>query len=126
MTRFAPDTRRFSKYGASKAPCRQGHIHDSIKEAARCNELHMLLAAHKIENLEIQKEFLLVPAIKYEKPMKSERKVSYIADFVYDDTETGKTIIEDTKGIKTKEYIIKRKLVKEKYCQDGKTIFIET
>ena len=38
-----------------------------------------------------------------------EREVSYVADFVY--TENGKRIVEDTKGFKTKDYIIKRKLM---------------
>jgi hypothetical protein len=38
-----------------------------------------------------------------------EREVSYVADFVY--TQDGKTIVEDTKGFKTKDYIIKRKLM---------------
>lgn len=40
-----------------------------------------------------------------------ERKVEYVADFVYTDVETGENIVEDTKGIRTTEYIIKRKLM---------------
>lgn len=40
-----------------------------------------------------------------------ERKVEYVADFVYADTETGSLVVEDTKGVKTKDYIIKRKLM---------------
>ena len=39
-----------------------------------------------------------------------ERAVSYIADFVYTD-ENGKTVVEDAKGFRTKDYIIKRKLL---------------
>jgi hypothetical protein len=38
-----------------------------------------------------------------------ERACAYVADFVY--TENGKKIVEDTKGFKTKDYIIKRKLM---------------
>jgi hypothetical protein len=38
-----------------------------------------------------------------------EREVAYIADFVY--TEDGKRIVEDSKGFKTKDFIIKRKLM---------------
>ena len=34
---------------------------------------------------------------------------SYIADFVY--KKNGETIVEDTKGVRTKEYIVKRKLM---------------
>ena len=32
-----------SKYNASKMQCRQGHVHDSKKEAWRCNDLHQML-----------------------------------------------------------------------------------
>jgi hypothetical protein len=38
-----------------------------------------------------------------------ERECSYIADFVY--TEDGKQVVEDAKGFRTQEYIIKRKLM---------------
>lgn len=40
-----------------------------------------------------------------------ERACRYIADFVYTDNDTGLTVVEDTKGVRTKEYIIKRKLM---------------
>lgn len=40
-----------------------------------------------------------------------EKSCKYIADFVYTDNETGQTVVEDTKGVQTKEYIIKRKLM---------------
>ena len=40
-----------------------------------------------------------------------ERAVNYVADFVYTDLKTGQKIVEDAKGAKTKEYIIKRKLM---------------
>ena len=42
-----------------------------------------------------------------------ERECSYKADFVYG--EDGKTVVEDVKGFRTKEYIIKRKLMLERY-----------
>lgn len=42
-----------------------------------------------------------------------ERKCSYIADFVYWDG--FEMVVEDTKGMRTKEYIIKRKLMLYKY-----------
>lgn len=40
-----------------------------------------------------------------------ERPCRYVADFVYTDRATGQTVVEDTKGVRTKEYIIKRKLM---------------
>lgn len=108
-----------NKYGAKKSECCQGHLHDSKKEAYR---LHILQKHGKISDLRIQVKFELIPAVKYTN-MPNERAVTYVADFVY--TENGLTIIEDTKGMKTKDYIIKRKLLKQKFCQDGKTVFRE-
>jgi hypothetical protein len=43
-----------------------------------------------------------------------ERPVKYVADFVYT-TEDGLQVVEDTKGVRTKEYIIKRKLMLWQY-----------
>ncbi len=89
---------------------------DSKKEANRYCELKTLLNAKAIKNLELQKEYTLIPAqyeyieINGKKKRKCiERACNYKADFVYE--KDGKTIVEDTKGYKTKDYIIKRKLM---------------
>lgn len=111
------------KYGNTKKTCNYGHVHDSIKEASRCDDLHLMQKAGVIENLEIQKKYELIPAKKY-RGMKNEKSCEYIADFVYE--ENGKKVIEDTKGFRTRDFIIKRKLFKYLYCKDDKTIFIET
>lgn len=42
-----------------------------------------------------------------------EKECAYIADFVY--TKGDETVVEDAKGVRTKEYIIKRKLMLERY-----------
>lgn len=113
-----------TKYHSHKAQCKQGHLHDSKAEARRCNELYLLKAAGEISGIQVQKRFELLPAIKYE-GQPNERRIDYIADFVY--TENGKVIVEDVKGKKTKDYIIKRKLFKAKYCKDNDRIkFKET
>lgn len=39
-----------------------------------------------------------------------EKACDYVADFVYLD-ESGRTVVEDAKGCRTKDYIIKRKLM---------------
>lgn len=111
------------KYKSKKARCRAMHIHDSKKEAARCNELQLLQRAGAISDLRIQQKYELIPAQRYE-GMPNERSCSYIADFTY--FKDGVFIIEDCKGYRTPEYKIKRKLVKQRYCSDGKAIFIET
>lgn len=112
-----------TKYHSHKAQCRQGHLHDSKAEARRCNELHLLQLAGEISGLKTQVKFTLLPARQYiDQP--NERAVTYIADFVYDEGEI--TVIEDTKGVKTKDYIIKRKMLKDKYCREQSCIFRET
>lgn len=40
-----------------------------------------------------------------------EKSVCYVADFVYTIAETGENVVEDSKGVRTKDYIIKRKLM---------------
>ena len=114
----------YNKYGNAKTICYNGHKHDSKKEAERCNELHLLLKAKRISDLEIQKKFVLIPPRKYNR-MSNERGWDYIADFVY--KENGILIVEDTKGYKTKDYIAKRKAFKDKYCfENDDILFIET
>ncbi|KAF0844339.1 uncharacterized protein DUF1064 [Methylovorus glucosotrophus] len=81
---------------------------DSKKEAKRYGELKLLERAGLIKDLQLQVAFELVPPQKG--GMRKELAVKYIADFVY--TENGQQVIEDTKGVKTKDYIIKRKLMK--------------
>lgn len=115
--------RSASKYYAKKTPCLYGHIHASAKEAERCNELHLLLRAGEITDLDTQKSYELIPAqYRYEerynkagkrlkdKAILLERACSYKADFVYH-LKDGTLVVEDCKGIRTKEYLIKRKLM---------------
>jgi len=63
----------------------------------------------KITDLRRQVKYVLIPAQRDENGKLIEREVSYKADFVYE--YDGETVVEDTKGVKTKEYIIKRKLM---------------
>lgn len=98
-------------------------IFDSKKESKRWQELCLLQRAGKITDLQRQVKFILIPT-QYEKfPRYSdktgkrlkdgirtlEQECSYVADFVY--MQDGKRVVEDTKGVKTKDYIIKRKLM---------------
>lgn len=94
---------------------------DSQREATRYRELTFLLNDGIITDLRRQVKYLLIPAqrepatvgkrggIKQGKLL--EHECSYIADFVYRIVESGETIVEDTKGMRTKDYIIKRKLM---------------
>ena len=92
-----------SKYGNIKTRTSDGILHDSIKEANRWCELNLLLRAGKIQDLQRQVKYELIPK------QDGERAVSYIADFVY--TENGKKVVEDVKGMRTKEYKLKKKMM---------------
>lgn len=103
-----------NKYGAKRVG-----KHASKKEHYRSATLQMMQRAGVIANLREQVKFELIPSQYGEcgKDFKGrttrvllERACSYIADFVYTDSK-GQTIVEDTKGVRTKEYIIKRKLM---------------
>lgn len=113
-----------SKYYNVKTRALDGTVFDSHKEARRWDELLLLQRAGKITDLQRQVKYELIPAQyeTYERYGKKgqrlkdgvrlvERKVDYVADFVYTITETGENIVEDTKGIRTKDYILKRKLM---------------
>ena len=86
-----------------------GIQYDSAFEANRHQELKLLERAGVISGLQRQVKFELIPK------QKGERACYYIADFVY--FEGKQLVVEDTKSkaTMTPEYIIKRKLMKQKY-----------
>lgn len=96
-----------SKYGSRKVT-RDGMTFDSQKEYRRFCELRLLERAGKVKDLQRQVKFELIPSQRIGGKV-VERACNYIADFVY--TENGKKVVEDTKGFKTTDYIIKRKLM---------------
>ena len=117
-----------NKYSNRKVVTFDGIAHDSKKEAKRWCELLLLQRGGVISNLERQVDFLLIPSQRetYERYGKNgqrlkdgvrtvEKECKYIADFVYIDTATGKTVVEDTKGVKTEAYRIKKKLMLHVY-----------
>ena len=88
----------------------------SQKEGWRYLELKALVRANKIYNLMLQPKFELIP--KFEKNGKTFKPMYYIADFMYLDKTTGKTVVEDVKGFKTKEYQVKKKLFEWRYTME--------
>ena len=102
---------------------------DSIKEANYYVFLKDLEKKGKISNLELQKHYVLVPAVKRTievvKQLKTKVKVEvkekeiqhaieYIADFVYTDNETGLVEVVDVKSEATrndKVYRLKKKMM---------------
>ena len=94
-----------NKYGAKKIkdPA-TGFVFDSKAEFIRWCELRILERAGKISDLQRQVKYELIPK------QKGERACTYLADFVYKDSD-GNTVVEDTKGVKTDAYRIKKKLM---------------
>ena len=90
--------------------------YDSKKEYRRAKELKLLEKKGIITGLQEQVKYELISPHEVQVVQKMlrkkkliERGVYYIADFVY--YRDGEYIVEDTKGVRTKEYIIKRKLM---------------
>lgn len=102
--------RGYGKYGNRRVKV-GSETFDSVREATRWGELQLLLRAGLIGDLQRQVRYELLPTQKDGRGKVLERSVTYIADFVYTDKKSGKTVVEDTKGMRTKEYIIKRKLM---------------
>lgn len=110
-----------SKYHSKKITTPDGTF-DSKKELRRWEQLKLMEKEGTISDLKRQVEYVLIPNQYIEKieytPKKqkvklvrrlAERKLAYVADFTYkfmDDL-----VVEDTKGFRTKDYIIKRKLM---------------
>jgi hypothetical protein len=86
--------------------------YDSKKEYRRALELELKQRQGEISELRKQVRYLLVPAQRDENGKLIERAVYYVADFVYKDSH-GRFIVEDTKGYRTRDYILKRKLMLE-------------
>lgn len=107
-----------SKYGNKKIVV-EGNTFDSKKEAKRYQELLLLERAGAIRNLQRQVKYILIPTQRepdvigkrggIKKGNVIEKECAYYADFVYE--ENGQTVVEDTKGMRTTDYIIKRKLM---------------
>ena len=92
----------------NKKITRDGMTFDSLKEYRRYCELRLLERANAITDLQRQVKYELIPSQRINGKV-VERACTYVADFVYQ--KDGETIVEDTKGFRTKDYIIKRKLL---------------
>lgn len=91
-----------SKYGARKTVV-DGITFASAKEARRYGELRLLERAGQISKLELQPKYPMV--------INGWKICTYFGDFRYR-VKTGETITEDTKGVRTREFEIKRKLMR--------------
>lgn len=98
---------RRSKYGVRQDPegvrrrTRNGRVFASQKEAKRYDGLLILEMSGQISDLILQPRFPIV--------VNDVKICTYVADFRY--VENGQDVVEDAKGFKTPEFILKWKLV---------------
>jgi len=100
-----------SKYGAIKTEV-NGIMFDSKAEARRYGQLIMLERAGIIAGLTRQMTFVLAPSVKFEGAKKAKPALRYVADFIYSDSNTGKIVVEDVKGVITPLFRVKQHLMK--------------
>ena len=101
-----------SKYGNKKVFI-DGIKFDSQKEGNYYLKLKLLEKGNIIKDLELQKVYELQPGFKLGN--KTYRKIEYKADFCYKTISDDKLHIVDTKGFRTKEYMLKKKILAYKY-----------
>lgn len=89
---------------------------DSEREARRFGELRMLLRCGQIQDLRLQVNFTLQEGYTTADGERV-RPIVYRADFNYQErTRDGwRPVVEDVKGVRTKEYNMKRKMMLEKF-----------
>lgn len=103
----APRPKKQTKY--RNDPCEYNGIRfPSKKEMNRFRQLSLLERAGEISDLKLQVPFELQPSFKHNG--KTIRAIKYVADFTYLDKD-GKIHIEDTKGFRTREYELKKKMM---------------
>lgn len=117
-----------SKYHSKKTEV-DGIQFDSKREAQRYQQLKLMEKAGVICDLKRQVKYELIPA-QYINGKCVERAITYTSDFEYyvlkplnvrtvmADPKAGtigEHIVEDVKGVRTAEYVIKRKLMLYKY-----------
>lgn len=100
----------YRKYKNSKVTTEDGIVFDSRKEYKRYCELKMMEASGVITNLQRQVKYILIPCQREPDTIGKrggihqgkviEKECAYYADFCYQVTDTGETVVEDVKGYK--------------------------
>ena len=88
-------------------------VFDSKKEAAYFDELLVMQSAGIVRDIRMQVQYLLQAAYTSAETGERYRAINYLADFTYDKMENGewKHHVVDVKGRRTKDYVMKRKLL---------------
>lgn len=104
-----PETRKRNKYSAKKVVTDEG-VFDSKLEYKRWRQLKMLEQAGLISGLERQVEYVL--------ELNGVRLGKFTPDYRYTDTQTGRHVVEDAKGVLAREVGLKLRLMKALYGID--------
>ena len=123
-----------NKFHAKKAECRQGHKHDSGKEAQFCAELRLRQIAGEIESYEVQKKFTLQPGFQmrpidqshvhpWKRRGEAVRAITYTADFAVKHPDgTTEFIDVKSKATVTEAFRIKWRLLQFIYKESPSVI----
>lgn len=87
-----------------------GILFASRLEARRYSDLRLMAMAGEIRDLELQPRY----------PIRIDGQLvcTYVADFRYFDVQQNREVVEDVKGVRTREFVLKKKLVKAVYGID--------
>lgn len=104
--------RRWHKYRAVRTEV-DGVSFASKREAARYQVLKLRQMAGEIRDLKLQPEYPLHIVKLYRNgwPIEIATCGKYVADFEYIECASGEIVTEDSKGVRTDTYRLKRKLV---------------
>ena len=95
------------KYGNKKIEI-DGYQFDSLAEAERYKQLKLMEQAGAISDLRLQPRYELQRGFT-DNEGNRQRAIVYVGDFAY--SENGKWIIEDTKGVETPVFKLKKKMM---------------
>src|SRR4051812_27623202 len=90
----------------------EGYSFDSKAESERYKTLRLMEQAGEITALQVHPAYELQPPFR-DHDGKHQRAISYEADFAY--IEGADRVVEDVKGMETKDYKIKAKLFRYRY-----------
>ena len=102
-----------NKYGAKKVEI-DGHIFDSRLEGRYYEHLLRLMNDGVVESFEMKKSYTLLDKFPHPKTGKTVRAIKYTPDFevIYAD---GRVEVVDTKGMKTRDFIMRCKMFMFRY-----------
>ena len=102
-----------NKYGAKKVEI-DGHVFDSRLEGRYYEHLLELMHDGVVESFEMKKSYTLLDKFPHPKTGKTVRAIKYTPDFevIYAD---GHVEVVDTKGMKTRDFIMRCKMFMFRY-----------